>query len=160
MNDLTPAERERLNNEAMLHPAPQIPGLDLRPFNDGTLGLCGELGLTFFTLEALFEAREAGDQAAPLAIQKLGLKEVNRQCLTLLFLLGYEPVENAVRLAYEADAYSRHVLPWVLRQRYQGSLMALVFKEWGRFMQHWTAACFEVAPRPDDSPDPRAPKNA
>lgn len=155
MNALTDAERERLNTEALTNPAPNIAPLHLRPFNDGTLGLCSILGLSLFTLDAMMAAEGADEmQRSSNALRTLGFAEVNRQCHFVFFMLGHPSIEEMLRLVNQPEAYPKHVLPWLLAQRYDGALVPRMLEEWSRFMRHFLAASVKVLPRggEDDSP--------
>lgn len=156
MTPLSDADRERLNTEAMVNQAPNIAPLELRPFNDGTLGLCATLGLNLFTLDAMLGAEGADDLTRSTnAIRGLGFAEVNRQCHFVFFMLGCEPIEAMLRVIHQPDAYQQHVLPWLLRQRYDGALVPLMLAEWARFMRHFMAASVKVLPRDGDDDSPK-----
>lgn len=152
---MTPDERSALNTDAMLHPAPDIPGLDLRPFNDAVLAICGELGLTIFTLEA-FGGETTNLQARA---ESLGAKELNRQCLTLLYVLGFPDRKQMLRHVRDPEFYHNHVLPWAIDLPDDPGRIGKLFGEWIRYIKHMAAAIVKVIPR-EDAIDPSEPPNS
>jgi hypothetical protein len=147
-------DRDRHNTDAMLHPAPDVPGLQLRPFNDAVLALCGELGLTLFTLEAF-----AGDMSNLSAkAESIGAKELNRQCLTLIYILGFEDRKQMLRHTRDPEFYANHVLPWSIDLPADPARIGNLLSEWRRYMVHMAAAIVKVIPRGEADPD--APPNS
>lgn len=153
--DLTPAAREKLRTDAMLHPAPDLPGLATRPFNDTVLALCGQAGLTIFTLEAF-----NGDvKGMPEKAAALGLNELNRQTLCLLFIVGFPEKKEMLRALRTPGFYEETVLPWALDLPPDPARMARLLGEWQRYMMHTAASIVQVLPK-EDSADPNAPPNS
>lgn len=147
--DLTPAQREALKLDAMLHEAPEVPGLDTRPFNDAVLGLCAQLGLSLFTLEAFGGEFDKMQERA----NALGYAEMNRQCLCLLYLVGFPDVKAMLKATRDPDFYEAHVLPWALTLPNDPQRMGRLLAEWQRYTLHSLAAVVKVLPREGDAPD-------
>lgn len=146
--DLTPDQREALKLDAMLHEAPDVPGLVTRPFNDAVLGLCAQVGLSLFTLEAFGGDFDKMQERAT----SLGYAELNRQCLCLLYLVGFPDVKAMCRATRDPDFYEAHVLPWALELPHDPARMSQLLGEWQRYTLHSLAAVVKVLPREGDSP--------
>ena len=151
---LTDGEREHLRTDAMLHPSPDLPGLPTRPFNDTVLALCAEAGLSIFTMEAFDgDVKGAAEKA-----QSLGMKELNRQCLCLLFIVGYPDVKGMLKAIRSADFYDQ-VLEWSLALPEDPERMMRIMEEWKRYMLHTMASLVKVMPKGGDTGTPPPPNS-
>lgn len=157
---MTPEVRAALNTDAILHPAPDVGALKLRPFSHAALALCSELKLTFFTLEMLVGVDLSDQAALNDAIQRAGAGEVNRQCHILLYMLGCDPLETMLASIYRSDLYRAFVLPWMFTlDPDDAGLVPRLLAEWVRFMTHYAAAQVKVLPK-EGGDDPGAPGNS
>jgi hypothetical protein len=157
MDPLTDSQREALRTEAMLHPAPDLPSLKTRPFNDTVLALCKEAGLTLFTLEA-FDGDVTGKEDMVARASALGVAELNRQCLCLLFIVGCPDVKGMLK-AVRSPSFYDQVIEWSLDLPSDPDRMANIFGEWQRYMLHTAASLVKVLPKDNDT-GPTPPPNS
>lgn len=146
MSALTP-EQERARRDAFLRPAPNLPAWELRPFSFSALDLCAELGLKLFTLEEIDRS-------------KIDQRTLTRECFTVLYMLGKDPLDEMLRTILEPDAYERHIRPWVWQHGQDATLIPRLLAEWQRFMVHYAASMVKVLPREEEKPGETPPPNS